>query len=55
LDEFLDRVVELSDGNPGAILAMLNMALQPKYRLHESIKTAPLYIAFRINWAPVNA
>lgn len=53
LNEFLDRAVELSDGNPGAILAMLNMALQPRYRLQESIKTAPLYIDFRINWAPV--
>lgn len=52
LSDFLDKVVELSDGNPGAILAMLNMALQPRYRLQESIKTAPLYIDFRINWAP---
>ncbi len=53
LNEFLDKVVELSDGNPGAILAMLNMARQPRYRLLESIKTAPLYIDFRMNWAPV--
>lgn len=53
LNDFLNRVVELSDGNPGAILAMLSMALQPRYRLQESIKTAPLYIDFRINWAPV--
>jgi hypothetical protein len=53
LNEFLNKVVELSEGNPGAILAMLNMALQPRYRFQESIKTAPLYIDFRINWAPV--
>jgi len=52
LNEFLDRLVELSEGNPGAILAMLKMATLPKYRSQQFIKTAPLYIDFRMNWTP---
>jgi DNA polymerase III delta prime subunit len=49
LGEFLGRVVELSDGNPGAMLKMLAMASGPKYRSHNYIKTAPLYIDFRLS------
>jgi hypothetical protein len=52
IGEFLAKVLELSAGNPGAILSMLQMAKYPKYRSHEHIKITPLYIDFRMNWAP---
>jgi DNA polymerase III delta prime subunit len=52
IGEFLAKVLELSEGNPGAILAMLQMAKYPKYRTDEHIKIAPLYIDFRMNWSP---
>ncbi len=52
LGEFLAKVLELSDGNPGAILSMLRMAKYPKYRTDEHIKMTPLYIDFRMNWSP---
>ena len=52
IGEFLAKVLELSEGNPGAILSMLQMAHSPKYRTNEHIKTAPLYIDFRMNWTP---
>jgi hypothetical protein len=51
--EFLEKVLEFSGGNPGAILAMLEMAGYPKYRSDEHIKITPLYIDFRMNWDPV--
>jgi DNA polymerase III delta prime subunit len=48
IEQFLDRVVEYTDGNPGAVLQMIRMAKAPKY-LHESqIKIAPLFIDYRI-------
>jgi Cdc6-like AAA superfamily ATPase len=47
-DEFLRSVVEYSGGNPGAILAMLKMGTQRKYRSAEQIKLSPLYIDFRL-------
>jgi hypothetical protein len=52
LSEFLERVVQSSTGNPGAILAMVKMAAQPKYRADQHIKIAPLYIDFRLGWGP---
>jgi hypothetical protein len=52
LGEFLAKVLEFSEGNPGAILSMLQMAKYPKYRTDEHIKITPLYIDFRMNWAP---
>lgn len=52
IGEFLDKVLELSEGNPGAILSMLQMAKYPKYRTDEHIKITPLYIDFRMNWSP---
>jgi len=52
IGEFLAKVLELSDGNPGAIASMLEMAKYPKYRTDEHIKIAPLYIDFRMNWSP---
>jgi DNA polymerase III delta prime subunit len=52
LAEFVERVLEFSDGNPGAILAMLEMAGYPKYRSDAHIKITSLYIDFRMNWDP---
>lgn len=52
MQEFLGKVLELSEGNPGAILSMLQMAKYPKYRTDEHIKISPLYIDFRMNWSP---
>ncbi len=52
MNEFLAKVLELSEGNPGAILSMLQMAKYPKYRAEEHIKISPLYIDFRMNWLP---
>jgi DNA polymerase III delta prime subunit len=43
------KVVEFSDGNPGAICSMLQMAKHPKYRTDDFIKIAPLYIDFRMS------
>jgi len=51
IKEFLGKVLELSQGNPGAILSMLQMAKNPKYRIDEHIKISPLYIDFRMNGA----
>lgn len=49
ISEFLDKILEFSGGNPGAILALIDMAKYPKYRSDEHIKISPLYIDFRIN------
>ncbi len=48
IGEFLDKVLEFSGGNPGAIIALINMASFPKYRSKEHIKISPLYIDFRM-------
>ncbi|HXE89347.1 MAG TPA: hypothetical protein VNK82_00115 [Terriglobales bacterium] len=48
LDDFLQRAVEFSEGNPGAILAMLDLAGQARYRSEDHIKITPLYIDFRM-------
>ena len=48
-DEFVTRVVELSDGNPGAIAKIVRMAGMPKYRLGSHVKLSPLYIDFRLD------
>lgn len=55
LPEFIERVVDLGQGSPGAILRMLQMAVQPKYRLDGYVKTSPLYIDFRLAWHAENA
>jgi hypothetical protein len=49
MNEFLDKVLEFSGGNPGAIIALVDMASNPKYRAEEHIKISPLYIDFRMN------
>lgn len=46
--QFLDKVVEYSEGNPGAILQMIRLARDPKYLHANQIKTAPLYIDYKI-------
>ncbi len=48
IEQFLDRVVEYSDGNPGAVLQMIHMAKAPKYSHENQIKITPLYIDYRI-------
>ncbi len=55
LPEFIERVVDLGQGSPGAIVRMLQMALRPKYRLDGHVKTSPLYIDFRLAWHAENA
>jgi hypothetical protein len=50
MNEFLDKVLQFSEGNPGAIVAMVETAKHPKYRSEEHIKISPLYIDFRLNW-----
>ena len=47
LEQFLDRVVEYSDGNPGAMLQMIRMAKAPKYSHENQIKITPLYIDYK--------
>lgn len=49
ISEFVDKVLEFSGGNPGAIIALIDMAISPKYRSEEHIKISPLYIDFRMN------
>jgi DNA polymerase III delta prime subunit len=46
--EFLEKVLEFSGGNPGAIVALIKMANVPKYRSDEHVKITPLYIDFRM-------
>jgi hypothetical protein len=48
LNQFLNRVVEYSAGNPGAILRLIQMAKAPKYSHENQIKITPLYIDYKI-------
>jgi hypothetical protein len=48
LNQFLNRVVEYSTGNPGAILRLIQMAKAPKYVRENQIKITPLYIDYKI-------
>ena len=48
LAQFLEKVVEYSDGNPGAMLHMIRLASSPKYAHENQIKIAPLYIDYKI-------
>jgi DNA polymerase III delta prime subunit len=50
MNEFLDKILQFSEGNPGAIVALVETARHPKYRSDEHIKISPLYIDFRMNW-----
>ena len=49
-EEVLQRVIEYTAGNPGAIASMLQMATSPKYHTVHGIKLSPLYIDFRMGW-----
>ncbi len=49
-DEAIQRIVHYSKGNPGAIIAMLQMAASPKYVTEQHVKLSPLYIDFRLSW-----
>lgn len=51
----LDNIVESSEGNPGAIVRMIEMAGQAKYRIEDKIKWSPLYIDFKMECVAVNA
>ena len=51
LGDFLTRLVEFSEGNPGAIASMINMATMSKYRVEDHIIVSPLYIDFRLRCA----
>ncbi len=55
LGDFLTRLVEFSEGNPGAIARMIDMATMSKYRLQDHIKVSPLYIDFRLECAAANS
>lgn len=50
-EELLQRVARHSDGNPGAIRAMLRMARDAKYRSRGHVKITPLYLDYRMNGA----
>jgi hypothetical protein len=52
MNEFLGKVLQFSGGNPGAIVAMVEAAKNPKYRSDDYIKVSPLYVDFRMNWSP---
>ena len=41
LGQFLDKIVEYSDGNPGAMLKMIHLAKDPKYSHGNQIKITP--------------
>jgi DNA polymerase III delta prime subunit len=49
-EEAIEKIVRYSKGNPGAIIAMLEMAVSPKYVAQQHVKLSPLYIDFRLSW-----
>lgn len=49
-DEAIQKIVHYSKGSPGAIVAMLQMAADPKYVAQQHVKLSPLYIDFRLSW-----
>jgi AAA ATPase domain len=55
LKPVLEKLVEFSEGNPGAIVRMLEMAGQTKYRTDDHIKWSPLYIDFKMERVSANA
>lgn len=48
LQDFQQRIVEYSGGNPGAMMHMVRMATQTKYRHDNQVKVVPLYIDYKI-------
>ena len=55
MDAFRDRVLAFSRGNPGTIIALVEMAKHSRYRTNNHIKLAPLLIDFRLNWKAASA
>jgi hypothetical protein len=55
LHSVLGSMIKSSEGNPGAIIRMIAMAKQSKYRNDDHIKWSPLYIDFLMEWAAANA
>jgi hypothetical protein len=47
-DEAIEKIAHYSKGSPGAIIAMLQMAANPKYVAGQHVKLSPLYIDFRL-------
>jgi DNA polymerase III delta prime subunit len=47
-EETIRRIAEYSEGNPGAIRAMLGMAADPRYVVQQHLKLTPLYLDFRM-------
>jgi hypothetical protein len=52
MQSFLHELVEMSRGNPGAILQMVEMARLPQYRVGDQIKVHVLYLDYRMKGAP---
>jgi type II secretory pathway predicted ATPase ExeA len=50
-DEAIEKIVRYSKGSPGAIMAMLQMAVNPNYVAEKHVKLSPLYIDFRLRWS----
>ena len=50
-DEAIEKIVRYSKGSPGAIIAMLRMAMNPNYVAEKHVKLSPLYIDFRLRWS----
>ncbi len=48
LTQFLEKIVEYSEGNPGAIIRMIRLAQDRKYFHANQIKTILLYIDYKI-------
>ena len=48
LPQFLDKVVEFSNGNPGAMMQMIHLASKPQYSTRNHIKIVPLYIDHKL-------
>jgi ATP/maltotriose-dependent transcriptional regulator MalT len=55
LNSVLNSMIKSSEGNPGAIVRLIAMAAESKYRSDDHIKWAPLYIDFLMEWAAANA
>jgi hypothetical protein len=48
VNQFLEKIVEFSAGNPGAMFEMIRMAKSAKYSHDGQIKMTPLYIDYRL-------
>jgi hypothetical protein len=48
LSDFNEKLVEYSEGNPGAMLQMIRMARETRYCHDRQIKITPLYIDYKI-------